>query len=163
MTPKEQAVDTLALANRLRSWAAAEKLYQQVEAENNVLRGLLGNSAKPCPYCGLAAEDQAKCAKGFPGCDRADDQQLSKHFADGYRADQAEAEIERLRKLCAIGLAMAETAAEYATEALAQHELALGRTTQRNRLRALRMEEDISSAKDAQPLFRAAIDAARKP
>ena len=27
-----------------------------LERENDTLRGLLGNSAKPCPYCGLAAE-----------------------------------------------------------------------------------------------------------
>ena len=68
-----------------------------MQKENNTLRGLLGNSAKPCPYCGLAAEDQGKCALGFPGCPRADDQQLSKHFADGYRADETEKENAALQ------------------------------------------------------------------
>lgn len=73
-----------------------ERLRKRVEGlvlENNTLRGLLGNSALPCPYCGLAAEDQGKCEHGFPGCASADDQMLSKHFADGYRADQAEAAL----------------------------------------------------------------------
>lgn len=74
------------------------KRLAEVEAENATLRGLLGNSAKPCPYCGLAAEDQAKCARGFPGCARADDQMLSKHFADAYRADCAEAERDALKE-----------------------------------------------------------------
>ena len=71
---------------------------ERVAKENDTLRGLLGNSAKPCPYCGLAAEDQAKCASGFPGCARADDQMLSKHFADVYRAERAEAERDALKR-----------------------------------------------------------------
>ena len=70
---------------------------ERVAKENDTLRGLLGNSAKPCPYCGLAAEDQAKCASGFPGCARADDQMLSKPFADVYRAELAEAELAKVR------------------------------------------------------------------
>ena len=80
--------------------AAIRELSAEVERivkENDTLRGLLGNSAKPCPYCGLAAEDQSKCASGFPGCARADDQMLSKHFADTYRADQAEAELAKVK------------------------------------------------------------------
>lgn len=60
--------------------------------DNDVLRGLLGNSAKDCPYCGLPAAEQAKCGRGFPGCARADDQQLSHHFADGYFAKEYERE-----------------------------------------------------------------------
>lgn len=85
--------------------SAAQAEIERLREENNTLRGLLGNSAKPCPYCGLAAEDQSKCDRGFPGCARADDQMLSQHFADAYHAEQAErelatkrAEIERLRE-----------------------------------------------------------------
>ena len=88
-------------------WQAHADALEEIgrlKKENDTLRGLLGNSAKPCPYCGLAAEDQAKCASGFPGCARADDQQLSSHFADAYRAERAEAALadaewkyERLR------------------------------------------------------------------
>ena len=69
----------------------------RVEKENNTLRGLLGNSSKPCPYCGLAAEDQAKCIRGFPGCARADDQQLSKHFADAYYLEMSEKELTQTK------------------------------------------------------------------
>lgn len=83
----------------IRAWhglakdlTAALKRVKGLEKENNTLRGLLGNSAKPCSYCGLAAEDQAKCERGFPGCARADDQMLSQHFADAYRAEKAERE-----------------------------------------------------------------------
>jgi len=68
-----------------------------VKKENDTLRGLLGNSAKPCPYCGLASEDQGLCQYGFPGCMRADDQQLGKYFSDGYRADEYEKENIILR------------------------------------------------------------------
>jgi hypothetical protein len=79
------------------------------EDENAELRGLLGNSALPCPYCGLPAEEQARCAYGFPGCSRADDQMLSRHFADGWRADQYEKENAKLREALrkARGLALA--------------------------------------------------------
>lgn len=66
---------------------------ERLRAENDTLRGLLGNSAKDCVYCGLPAAEQAKCKHGFPGCGRADDQMLSRHFADAYRADCAEAKL----------------------------------------------------------------------
>lgn len=92
----------LAMACRIceleRELADALEENARLMAENDTLRGLLGNSALPCPYCGLAAEDQSKCARGFPGCARADDQMLSKHFADGYRAERAEAELTKLRQ-----------------------------------------------------------------
>ena len=81
-------------------WQAHADALEEIgrlKKENDTLRGLLGNSAKPCPYCGLAAEDQAKCASGFPGCARADDQQLSSHFADAYRAERAEAALAECR------------------------------------------------------------------
>lgn len=45
----------------------------KVERENAAMRQELANSDRPCVYCGLPAEDLAKCAHGFPGCSRADD------------------------------------------------------------------------------------------
>jgi hypothetical protein len=44
-----------------------------VEAENDALRRALATSNADCPYCGLKANEMAKCAHGFPGCARADD------------------------------------------------------------------------------------------
>lgn len=70
---------------------------ETLRAENDTLRGLLGNSALPCTYCGLPAAEQAKCQYGFPGCSRADDQMLSQHFGDSYRADESEKECLTLR------------------------------------------------------------------
>jgi len=80
--------------------------------DNDVLRGLLGNSAKDCPYCGLPAAEQAKCGRGFPGCARADDQQLSQHFADGYFAK----EYERERDTALANIAMLREALEGLTK-----------------------------------------------
>lgn len=72
---------------------------KRLRKENDTLRALLGNSAKPCVYCGLPAEDQAKCPSGFPGCSRADDQMLSQHFAAGYAAEQSEKELRLIKAL----------------------------------------------------------------
>lgn len=63
-----------------------------LKQDNDNLRGLLGSSAKDCPYCGLPAIDQAKCSKGFPGCSRADDQMLFKHFSAAYELAQLKGE-----------------------------------------------------------------------
>lgn len=72
---------------------------ESLQKENDTLRGLLGNSSKPCPYCGLAAEDQIKCALGFPGCSRADDQMLGRYFADAYCLQELEKDVAELLKL----------------------------------------------------------------
>ena len=45
----------------------------RLRAENDKLRGLLAKGGKDCAYCGLPAEDIARCASGFPGCARMDD------------------------------------------------------------------------------------------
>lgn len=82
-----------------RELAAVTAERDEARKENDTLRGLLGNSAKPCVYCGLPAEDQAKCAHGFPGCARSDDQMLSKHFAAGYHAEVAEARVAELERV----------------------------------------------------------------
>jgi hypothetical protein len=67
---------------------AADQLAQtqsdlkQRARENDFLRALVGNSDKACLYCGLGAENQAQCERGFPGCARADDQMLCRNFGD---------------------------------------------------------------------------------
>src|SRR3990167_773928 len=66
--------------------------------ENDTLRGLLGNSAKDCQYCGLPAAEQGRCKQGFPGCSRADDQQLGEYFAAGYGLECCEKELTELRR-----------------------------------------------------------------
>ena len=48
-------------------------VFEAVKAENDKLRGLLAKGKDDCIYCGLPAEDIAKCASGFPGCGRMDD------------------------------------------------------------------------------------------
>jgi hypothetical protein len=44
-----------------------------LNSENDKLRGLLAKGQGDCVYCGLPAEDIARCAHGFPGCARMDD------------------------------------------------------------------------------------------
>lgn len=44
-----------------------------LRAENDKLRALLAKGSGDCAYCGLPADDIAKCASGFPGCARMDD------------------------------------------------------------------------------------------
>lgn len=55
--------------------------------ENDFLRAHTGNSAKSCVYCGLGAEEQGRCERGFPGCARADDQMLCREAAVGMERD----------------------------------------------------------------------------
>lgn len=95
-------------ARAVKAWNSSAIATERARAdalakENDTLRGMLGNSAKPCTYCGLAADDQGKCQYGFPGCMRADDQMLSKHFADGYFAEQEKKRADALEAaLCEI-------------------------------------------------------------
>lgn len=56
---------------------ATARRVAEMEGENNTLRGLVANSALDCVYCGLPAAEQNRCASGFPGCARADDQALA--------------------------------------------------------------------------------------
>lgn len=46
---------------------------QRLLNENDILRGLVAKGQGDCVYCGLKAEDMAKCKSGFPGCARMDD------------------------------------------------------------------------------------------
>jgi hypothetical protein len=61
--------------NRWHRQTVAEKdaRIAELEAENGRFRGLLANSDANCLYCGLPATKMAECARGFPGCGRADD------------------------------------------------------------------------------------------
>jgi hypothetical protein len=56
--------------------------------ENDFLRAHSGTSAKACVYCGLGANEQGKCASGFPGCDRADDQMLCREAGVAMERDE---------------------------------------------------------------------------
>lgn len=87
---------------QLTKWIVSETLRKienlksdnaQLRQENDQFRAMLGNSAKPCIYCGLSAKDQIKCESGFPGCARADDQMLCPHFAAEMKAEQRIAEL----------------------------------------------------------------------
>lgn len=51
-------------------------MYDAALKENSQLRLLLATSNAKCAYCGLPAEEMAKCASGFPGCARGDDMLL---------------------------------------------------------------------------------------
>lgn len=64
----ETAKEALLAALESTSRALSEK-----EGENTRLRAALAQSDQPCAYCSLPKDEWAKCASGFPGCDRADD------------------------------------------------------------------------------------------
>jgi hypothetical protein len=72
--------------------------YERVKRENDFLRALVGNSDKACVYCGLGADEQAKCVMGFPGCARGDDQMLCRNFGDAAALHdmQKEADLARM-------------------------------------------------------------------
>ena len=57
--------------------------YDVVVRENTLLRAALAHSDHVCLYCVLPADQMSKCIKGFPGCDRADDQMGCPHLAAG--------------------------------------------------------------------------------
>ena len=63
--------DDLEVYERLLENLRQENSY--LKRENNVLRALAAHGQADCPYCGLPAADISKCARGFPGCSRADD------------------------------------------------------------------------------------------
>jgi hypothetical protein len=69
----------------------------QLKKENDFLRALTANSDLNCVYCGLGADVQGQCVRGFPGCARADDQMLCRNFGDAAALHDltALADIER--------------------------------------------------------------------
>jgi len=93
---------------QLTKWIVSETLRKienlksdnaQLHQENDQFRAMLGNSAKPCIYCGLSVKDQMKCESGFPGCARADDQMICPHFAAEMKAEQRIAELGKEYRL----------------------------------------------------------------
>jgi len=72
-----------------------------LEAENDYLRAQVGHSEKDCNYCGLGKLEQGKCANGFPGCARMDDQMLCGGIYDladkASKIKELEAEVARLK------------------------------------------------------------------
>lgn len=70
-----------------QSVAERDETIKKLTTENTNLRAALAFSKEPCVYCTLPAEEQSKCAHGFPGCARADDQMGCPHFAGGLAHD----------------------------------------------------------------------------
>lgn len=85
-------------ANRT-SLTAGDVLKDEVArltAENDWLRAYTAQSAKACVYCGLGADEQGECNRGFPGCARADDQMLCREVEVAMERDELRAEVTRL-------------------------------------------------------------------
>lgn len=91
----------------------------ELEAECTRLRAALAVSKDPCRYCQLPAEDMAKCAAGFPGCDRADDIAGCPEFGG-----MMEAEI--LRGICGTAAAFIEELADGKHNASTMRSVVLG-------------------------------------
>lgn len=64
------------------------ELIAKLEAENKALLNLLARAPIPCVYCGLPAERMNECARGFPGCGRADDFVLTDEEMAGASIDR---------------------------------------------------------------------------
>ncbi len=73
-----------------------ERERDEARAENTRLRAALAKSDQPCAYCSLPADEWAKCASGFPGCDRADDAMGCPELGAALRAEAAERERDAL-------------------------------------------------------------------
>lgn len=83
-------------ANRA-SLTAGDVLKDEVvrlTAENDWLRAYTAQSAKDCVYCGLGADEQGECNRGFPGCARADDQMLCREVEVAMERDELLARVE---------------------------------------------------------------------
>ncbi len=65
----------------------------ETRKENEWLRAYTGQSAKACVYCGLGADEQAQCERGFPGCARGDDQMLCPEVGVAIERDEARAAL----------------------------------------------------------------------
>lgn len=60
---------------------------EELQRENDMLRGIIAESDLPCLYCKLAKKDILKCASGFPGCGRADDLLIYHLFKEEQKHD----------------------------------------------------------------------------
>ena len=70
----------------------------ETRKENEWLRAYTGQSAKACVYCGLGADEQAQCERGFPGCARGDDQMLCPEVGVAIERDEARAALAETRR-----------------------------------------------------------------
>lgn len=82
------------------------RTIEELERENEFLRGLVASKVMPCHYCGV--DTLGKCPYGFPGCSLADDifigeQSVAKAWREKYDKRVAELleannrEVERRR------------------------------------------------------------------
>lgn len=80
------------------SWEVLLTRIARLRKENDYLRGLVVALPIPCTHCGLA--NMAQCARGFPGCAKADDLMcaLDEGFQDAVgRMRAAEAKVVELK------------------------------------------------------------------
>lgn len=85
--------------DRLTAALASEReARQKAEAENTRLRAALAQSDQPCAYCSLPAVEWAKCALGFPGCDRADDAMGCPELGAALERDDLRARVKALEE-----------------------------------------------------------------
>ena len=93
----ERQLNRLAASLLERDGAELARLRAEVArltAENDWLRAYTGQSAKACIYCGLGADEQGECNRGFPGCARADDQMLCREVEVAMERDELLARVE---------------------------------------------------------------------
>lgn len=98
-----ERIDVMAKAadeiDRLTAALASEReARQKAEAENTRLRAALAQSDQPCAYCSLPADEWAKCASGFPGCDRADDAMGCPELGAALERDTLRARVKALEE-----------------------------------------------------------------
>jgi hypothetical protein len=79
------------------------KEIDRLRRENDFLRAHCGTSAKSCVYCGLGSEEQGKCVLGFPGCSRADDQQLCREVFTAQERDEYRKALEEIAEIARTG------------------------------------------------------------
>lgn len=95
---RELEIRDTSVAETSRSLAACISQRDALSKENDFLRAVTGNSDKACVYCGLGADEQGKCASGFPGCARTDDQQLCRELGVAMERDALAARVKVLEE-----------------------------------------------------------------
>lgn len=94
-----------------------EARVAELERENDWLRAYTSQSAKACVYCGLGADEQGQCERGFPGCARADDQLLCCEVGAAMERDELKARVTvletELQALHTTHAALAEVAQDF--------------------------------------------------
>lgn len=72
-----------------------EKMVEELNKENDLLRAMVANGKGDCIYCRLPAEKIAECIHGFLGCSRADDMMLCPHVGVGLQAGERIRQLEK--------------------------------------------------------------------